>query len=247
MHSLLSQVASKIFAPFGYEVRRKSRTGFPPDLSTREIDTILFAGDFTLTSVERMVSLIHAVDYIENNQLEGDIVECGVWKGGSMMVVARTLLENQSSQRELYLYDTFEGMSEPTAEDISHSGQSAIRTIKEEVELTYAPLDLVKNNLSRVGYAEDKSHYVVGKVEDTIPQTIPEKISLLRLDTDWYESTRHELEHLFPRLVPGGILIVDDYGHWQGARKAVDEYIEEKQLKIFLARIDYTGRIAVKL
>jgi O-methyltransferase len=88
---------------------------------------------------------------------------------------------------------------------------------------------------------------VKGKVEDTVPKNAPEKIALLRLDTDWYESTRRELVHLFPRLVPGGVLIIDDYGHWQGARKAVDEYIAGNQVKILLNRVDYTGRIGVKI
>ena len=89
--------------------------------------------------------------------------------------------------------------------------------------------------------------YIKGKVEETIPEIIPGKISLLRLDTDWYESTLHNLNHLFPLLSKGGILILDDYGHWQGARKAVDEYLEKNNVKILLNRIDYTGRIAVKV
>jgi hypothetical protein len=84
-------------------------------------------------------------------------------------------------------------------------------------------------------------------VEDSIPSTIPEKISLLRMDTDWYESTKHELGHLFPRLSKGGIFILDDYGHWKGARKAADEFFENHKINIFLSRVDYTGRIAVKL
>ena len=84
-------------------------------------------------------------------------------------------------------------------------------------------------------------------VEDTIPNTIPEKISILRLDTDFYESTKHELEHLFPRLVKNGVLIIDDYGHWEGAKKAVDDYLDKNQIKIFLSRIDYSGRLGIKL
>jgi hypothetical protein len=89
--------------------------------------------------------------------------------------------------------------------------------------------------------------FVKGLVEDTLPSSAPESIALLRLDTDWYESTRHELIHLFPRLVSGGVLILDDYGHWQGARKALDEYFEEHGVKMLLNRIDYSARIGVKL
>ena len=93
------------------------------------------------------------------------------------------------------------------------------------------------------GYPAERLHFVEGKVEDTIPEQAPERIALLRLDTDWYESTRHELEHLYPRLSPGGVLIIDDYGHWEGARQAVDEYFKGE---VYLHRIDYTGRLAIK-
>ncbi len=96
------------------------------------------------------------------------------------------------------------------------------------------------------GYPKEKIHLIKGKVEDTIPENIPKEIALLRLDTDWYESTKHELIHLFPLLKPNGILIIDDYGHWEGARKAVDEYISDNNIHILLNRIDYSGRISVK-
>jgi hypothetical protein len=96
------------------------------------------------------------------------------------------------------------------------------------------------------GYDREKISFVKGKVEETIPDNAPQSISLLRLDTDWYESTRHELIHLYPRLSHGGVIIIDDYGHWLGARKAVDEYIEQNNLCLLLNRLDYTGRIGVK-
>jgi O-methyltransferase len=83
-------------------------------------------------------------------------------------------------------------------------------------------------------------------VEDTIPASVPEQIALLRLDTDWYESTKCELEILFPRLVKGGVIIIDDYGCWQGARKAVDEYFNKNNIAILLNRMDDTGRIGIK-
>ena len=92
----------------------------------------------------------------------------------------------------------------------------------------------------------DHVHFVPGPVEQTLPDHAPDPIAILRLDTDWYASTRHELEHLFPRVAPGGVLIVDDYGHWEGARRAVDEYFARSDDRILLQRIDYTGRIGVK-
>jgi hypothetical protein len=110
-----------------------------------------------------------------------------------------------------------------------------------------ANLDDVKLTMSNSQFPAANIHYVEGKVEDTIPVTVPSgPIALLRLDTDWYTSTKHELIHLYPSLSESGIMIIDDYGHWEGCRKAVDEYFAEQKQTIFLHRIDYTGRLAIK-
>jgi hypothetical protein len=167
-----------------------------------------------------------------------------------MMAVARTLLELGVGDRELYLFDTFEGMSEPTDKDRMYTGDQAAVLLegraKEERLWGYVPLDDVRDAVLAVGYDPERIHFVKGKVEDTVPDGAPEQIALLRLDTDWYESTLHELVHLYPRLVPGGVLIIDDYGHWQGAREAVDEYVAEHDVPLLLNRVDYTARIAIK-
>ncbi len=110
-----------------------------------------------------------------------------------------------------------------------------------------ASLQEVRHNMQATGYPSGQIHYIEGRVEETIPAQIPDSIALLRLDTDWYESTRHELEHLYPRLVEGGVLVLDDYGHWQGARQAVDEYFAQAGHRPLLQRIDYSGRLAVKV
>jgi hypothetical protein len=206
---------------------------------------------FTMTSRERQRALYDAMQYLCDSGIEGDVVECGVWKGGSAMLAALALEERGDTGRRLYLYDTFTGMSAPTGKDVSIHGNAAgarWSSLEREGynEWDYASLEEVRRNLGGTGYPEGNVTFVSGKVEDTIPGIAPERIALLRLDTDWYESTRHELEHLYPRLVPGGILILDDYGHWQGARQAVDEYLQTLPRPPFLARIDYTGRIAVK-
>ncbi len=208
--------------------------------------------EYTMTSLERQYALYKALEYVITQNIEGDIVECGVWRGGSSMLAALTLKKMNRTDKSIYLYDTFSGMSEPTDKDISLHGRSSVekwKTLQQGHINTwdYAPLEEVEKNISSTSYPRNKVHFIKGKVEDTIPLTVPKKISLLRLDTDWYESTKHELEHLFPRLSKGGILIIDDYGHWQGARKAVDEYIKDNSITIFLNRVDYTGRIAVKL
>lgn len=214
-------------------------------------DIYNFVQPYTMTSPERVCALIDAVRYICHSGLEGSFVECGVWRGGSTMAMIMTML-SIDSQREVYLFDTYDGMSPPTETDIDIQGKSARELLAENPKSTenhlwaYASLIEVQNNLSLTKYPEHLLKFIVGKVEDTIPEQAPAQISLLRLDTDWYESTYHELVHLFPKLVTGGILIIDDYGHWQGAKKAVDQYINEHHLRLFFHRIDYTGVIAVK-
>ena len=105
---------------------------------------------------------------------------------------------------------------------------------------------MVKKNMASTDYPEENIIYIKGKIEETLPGYIPRKISILRLDTDWYESTKHELEHLYPILSPGGVLIIDDYGHFAGARKAVDEYFSGLEKPPYMPRIDYSGRIIIK-
>lgn len=206
---------------------------------------------YTMTSPERIASLCHAVEYTIKYDIPGDIVECGVWRGGSMMATALTLLHLGETSRKLHLFDTFEGMSEPTSVDVqAQSGVSAQTMMRAASRAdpvwAYAPIDDVRANLESTGYPSANLFFVKGKVEETIPTNAPEQIALLRLDTDWYESTLHELRHLYPRLAGKGALIIDDYGYWQGARQAVDEYIETHAIPLLLARIDETGRIAVK-
>jgi O-methyltransferase len=167
-----------------------------------------------------------------------------------MLAAARTLHELGDTARELYLYDTFEGMPPPTEHDVRHfDGASAQDLLKSDTAddgtRAVAGIDIVKKALSLTKYPAAKIHMTAGKVEDTIPGTIPQKIAILRLDTDWYTSTLHELKHLYPLLAPGGVLIIDDYGWWEGARRAVDEYFSTHPTLLFNV-IDDTGRIAVR-
>jgi O-methyltransferase len=207
---------------------------------------------FTMTSLERMYAAYKAAVHIAQHQINGAVVECGVWKGGSSMMMAYALMSKGIKNKSIYLYDTFEGMPEPTEKDKGLDGNTAYATWKENQrekinEWCYSPLEVVQQNLFSTGYPPEKIHFVKGKVEDTLPSTLPDTVSLLRLDTDWYESTYHELLHLYPVLVEKGILIIDDYGHWQGAREAVDQYFRENNIPMLLNRIDYTGRIGIKI
>lgn len=251
----MKKLAIKILRRLNYElvkIHGVTKARIPADFETLHLEIYKKVCNNTMTSPERIYSLIEAVKYIELNNIDGAIVECGVWKGGSMMAVAEALLHLNDNSRDLYLYDTYEGMSAPTAEDKTFSGEVAAHLLNQDSDKennlvwAYSSLKTVKAGMQSTGYPEQKINYIKGKVEDTIPGKIPEKIAILRLDTDWYESTKHELLHLFPLLSKNGVLILDDYGHWAGAKKAVDEYIIEKNISILLNRIDTTGRIALK-
>ena len=207
---------------------------------------------FTRTSVDRMYAAYQATNYVVDRGLPGAFIECGVWRGGSSMIMALALLERGVRDREIYLYDTIKGMSEPTDRDVKANGLEA-RPVWEQQQKdgvnawAYAPLTEVSQNFIRTGYPMERVHLIEGKVEDTIPRQMPDSIALLRLDTDWYESTYHELTHLYPRLVRGGVLILDDYGSWQGAREATDQYFRQMRNPVLLNRIDVTGRLVVKV
>lgn len=208
---------------------------------------------YTLTSIERMYSLYQSIGYILKNNVEGDFAECGAWRGGSAMLMAFILNKYQIRDRKIYIYDTFEGMPAPSEFDLNLKGETAASLLESEKEdkensiWCLASIEDVQHNLQLTGFPKENIEFIKGKVEITIPEHVPDHISLLRLDTDWYESTKHELLHLYPRLSREGVLIIDDYGHWQGARKATDEYFSNEEKKVLLHRIDYTGRIAVKL
>jgi O-methyltransferase len=235
----------------GFDVVRYNE--LPIDLDAGVRETIAAVKPFTLTSVSRVGALCEAVRYLAGTGVQGAVVECGVWRGGSMMAVARTLLQCGDTSRHLYLFDTFQGMTAPTGKDVTFLGDSATRLLEVEAPADpesvwcIASLQEVRRNMQTTGYPSACVHYVEGRVEDTIPAQMPDSIALLRLDTDWYESTRHELEHLYPRLVKGGVLVLDDYGHWQGARQAVDEYFAHAGGRPLLHRIDYSGRLAIKV
>jgi O-methyltransferase len=205
---------------------------------------------FTMTSLPRILTLIRAVRFTVEQDRRGAIVECGVWRGGSMMAVALTL-RALGVERDLYLFDTFAGMTPPAAVDSTIAGEAAATLLAapaaNPLVVAAATLREVEQNLAGTGYSMAKVHCIVGSVEDTVPASAPQEISLLRLDTDWYASTLHELTHLYGRLVPQGLVIIDDYGHWNGAKKAVDEFLGTLPVPPFLHRIDYTGRAFAKL
>jgi hypothetical protein len=206
---------------------------------------------YTMTGSERLYALYRSVRFIIEADIPGDLVECGVWKGGSVMMMALVMKSLGVTDRTIHLFDTFAGMTAPTSLDVDLAGRPADELLAvgnkaDNVVCALSPLGEVRANLERTGYPMDHFVFVEGDVAATIPARVPKQISLLRLDTDWYESTRHELTHLFPRVAERGVLIIDDYGHWAGARKAVDEYFAACERRFLMHRIDYTGRILMK-
>jgi hypothetical protein len=237
----------------GYDVV-SARPAWPEDFSEAEIALCRHVAGRTMTSPEAVVTLAAAVRHVVSRGIPGAIVECGVWRGGSMMAVASTLLDMGRSDIDLYLFDTFSGMSAPTERDVNiRSGQTAESLLAADPDRqgsllwASAGMDDVSAAVASVGYPRHHTHLVPGMVEETLPAHAPQRVALLRLDTDWYESTRHELIHLYPRLQPGGVLIIDDYGWWRGAAQATDEYFAENPPAPLLVRVDDSGRrMAVK-
>jgi O-methyltransferase len=225
------------------------------DPADREI--IERAFPYTMTGALRLEATVQSVRHCVRRDVPGDFAECGVWRGGSVLAMILTLQELGVDDRDIHLFDTFEGMTEPTELDVEKGGEPALEEWQKAQSREGRPWDgmfgahvfdehSVRETVLSSGYPAERVHIVKGPVEETIPQQAPDALALLRLDTDWYESTRHELLHLYPRLADGGVLLIDDYGHWEGARRAVDEYFSEYAPPVLLNRVDYTGRVAIK-
>ena len=218
-------------------------------INQEEYEIIKLGMQYSMASWERLYANLNSIKYLIKSEIEGSIVECGVWRGGSMLTMLKTLKQFSATNRDVYLYDTFTGMSAPSKEDgnFAHEKFKELQTGVEESNWCYADLNDVKSTIKLVDYPQEKIHFVKGKIEDTVPNTMPDRISLLRLDMDWHDPTLHALTYLYPKVEPGGVIILDDYGHWEGCKLAVDRFFEEMNINILLNRIDYTGRIGIKI
>jgi len=192
--------------------------------------------DYTLTEKETVDYLVKAVDYVHDNNIEGDFVECGVWKGGSCMAAAYRFNELED-YRKIWMYDTFKGMTPPCELDVNNFTGKSMPEGKWECSLIDVTVNMEKTNY--------KGHivYVMGDVMETL-QDCPEKISILRLDTDFYASTKFELEQLYPLVSDGGVIIIDDYLHWRGSKVAVDKYRKENNINSIIEVITEKNAIA---
>jgi len=249
---MLQYLKNKIYKILSLFNLRLSRIDYLPIDTDKEVKKFInISSKFSMSGHQRIFLLSQAVLNAKNNNLEGDFVECGVWRGGNILLY-KLLNDFYNLNKSIFAYDTFEGMTSPEDIDIDLKGNYAYKLLQvnkksENIKNTHcvAKIDTVKKNILRYSSLENIS-FITGQVEKTLllEKNLPKKISVLRLDTDWYASTKIELEILYPRLVRGGVLIIDDYGHWQGSRKATDEYFfsEKKWLHI----CDYTCRYIIK-
>jgi hypothetical protein len=235
----------------GFRISRLDRARpreVPLDLGPEVAALYAAVEPYTLTGPERIGALRDAVRHVVAADIPGAFVECGVWRGGSMLAVAHTLVELGATNRDLYLFDTFTEMPPPDdvdADILGRSGAELLAVTSTLPEFDIWPSARVVDVVARSGHPVSRIHPVEGLVEETIPDAAPDEIALLRLDTDWYASTKHELEHLLPRVSPGGICIIDDYGEFVGAKRAVDEHLAALGVPVLLHRIDTTGRLCV--
>ena len=159
------------------------------------------------------------------------------------MAAALALCKLGKRDGSFFLYDTFEGMTRPGDMDVRYQGEHSLKhfeqlqTGPDRSDWCRASLDDAKRNIASLDYDQTRFTFIKGKVEETIPENCPKSISLLRLDTDWYESTKHEMIHLFPLLSRGGVLLIDDYANWLGSKKAVDEYLADHGIRMFLSSV----------
>ena len=249
------QVVDAVARKMGLQISRisSSQNRLPSEATAEDAALIASLRPYTMTSAERLWSLLNAVRYVVAEGLPGDFAECGVWRGGSVMAMARELDSLGDHDRRIWLYDTFAGMTDPTAADVEAGTGVRAAQMLESTEVgdgnnvwCVADRNDVEANLRMTGYPMEQFTLVEGDVAVTLRECVPDMISLLRLDTDWYESTRVGMEVLYPRLVVGGVCILDDYGHWQGARSAVDEYFAAIGRRPYMHPIDYSGRVFIK-
>ncbi len=241
----LKRTINRIFSMFDLVISKKKPSIV--EISEEEENNINISKKYSMTTEIRMWALLNSLKKVHYEKIDGDIVECGVWKGGNIILIKK-FIEKNNLKKKIYCYDTFEGMT-PTSfidNEIS-SGRNASEIVKNNnTYLCKSSLEETKDNVRKNVKDFNNINFIQGKVEDTLidEKNLPEKISICRLDTDYYSSTKIELEILYPRIVQGGILIVDDYGHWSGSKKAVDEYFKDNfAMKHY---VDYACRLIIK-
>lgn len=259
--------ANDLLRKTGFEVvRAGSRPGPNYDHEAQARAAIAKVRDHTMVSDAPLVSLYQQVRHCELNGIPGDYVECGVWKGGAVGLMALANLEHGAARRRLHLFDAFDDICEP---DPEHDGDFALDTAsrmsgrdRSEFAGRLQPLKGIYDArgghgtvagardllVQRIGYDAGSISFHKGWFQDTLPLDAPaiDRIAILRLDGDFYASTQVCLEHLYDKLVPGGFLILDDYGTWAGCRKATDEFRARRGIRSFIHHVNRDCRYWVK-
>ncbi len=249
-NTFIKLLVKKIFNKFNLEITSKNNfesrfNNYIAEISKEEEKILNEISYYALSSKANQWSIIQSLKYIKSKNLDGAIVECGIYKGGTLLLIIK-IMESLNLKRLLYGYDTFEeGFDALSKYDVDIKGK-AVKEFKFKEKFFPTKNDVLdifkKFNINQEYFPK----LIKGKTQDTlkISENIPDKISFLRLDTDIYEPTIEQLHVLFPRLCSGGILHIDDYGHCPGVKKAVDEYFKDSS--IWLHRIDYTCRVLIK-
>ena len=253
----IAKLINLLLKRFGLKIKRFTPSGevfTAMDASSVDLKIYQSVSSFTLADPDPILSLIQSVRYVIENKTEGDFVECGTWRGGCAMAIALTLLDLGVTNRVIWVYDTFTGMTEPSALDFVNdkhrtSGKELLQkynSLTTESDWERVSLEGVRQSLISTGYPIQNFRLVKGSVLDTLDLDLPEVVCLLRLDTDWYDSTKKELEVIYPKLSEGGVCIVDDYGAWAGSKQAVDEYFSWNPPRPLFHVTNWTVRTWIK-
>ena len=199
------------------------------------------ARPFTMTSNQSICALVMATKHIDECLIAGDIVECGVWAGGS--IIASKLAQDKTFHRNFWLFDTFEGMTKPTIEDGVVAQKVFDLETKNGKDSNWLKIskEVVQKNIIDTTGDDNFCNYISGPIEETLisqKASLPNQIAILRIDTDWHDSTMAALENLFQLVVPGGVVILDDYGFWEGSRLAAENFFKKQSFKPFLIPVD---------
>lgn len=258
---MIKDAVKAALALAGFEIRRKRSYDpseiDPIEFSKADLEVLdyVFENRLTMASRTRLIATISACKHAVQAEIEGDFVECGVWRGGNC-IAAKLTFDNYGSDKKVWLFDTFAGMTAPSELDRTPFSETPANErfrnsqAEDHNEWCFASLDEVRRNFELARIDLSAVRFVAGDVADTLKlkENVPDAIAVLRLDTDFYDSTRVELQTLYPKLSAGGTLIVDDFGHWHGARLAVEEYFNgiAPRTRPLLHCIDYSARIGVK-
>lgn len=261
---MIKKCIQTVIGSLGLEIRKMGDHAFLGyDLESEANDLILKVRPYTMLSRQRLLSLYQQVVFCERQNVPGCFIECGVWKGGAVALMALANMKYSVKPRVIHLFDSFTEICEP---DASVDGERAVSEVTkwgnggssgklEPINGVYDSFGgpgSLEGNMELmekvIGYDPMSLLYHKGWFQETVPRNANDigQIAILRLDGDWYASTKVCLEHLYDKVVPGGFVIIDDYGAYEGCRKAVDEFMLENEISVFLNHIDSEARYWIK-